>query len=136
MTLEARRKNQGKQYTVVSQEDRVIRHWHRPGDHLPVIIGHNGKDYLLTKEVVDEARINQRSKLVVLTVDPSGEKLIPAPSKLLTTPVAKESYVTRRGGEYTKVTPVDSEINWKAVAWVVSSIFALACLATVTALGA
>lgn len=139
MTLEARRKNQGKQYSVVSTADRTIRYWHKPGDRLPVMLTHACKDYILTKEVVEEARINQRSKLVVLTVDASGEKLIHAPSKLrklLTTPVAKESCVTRRGGEYTKVTPVDSEINWKAVAWVVSSIFALACLATVTALGA
>ena len=139
MTLEARRKNQGKQYSVVSTADRTIRYWHKPGDRLPVMLTHAGKDYLLTKEVVEEARINQRSKLVVLTVDASGEKLIPAPSKLrklLTTPVAKESYVTRRGGEYTEVTQVDSEINWKAVAWVVSSIFALACFATVLTLGA
>lgn len=139
MTLEAHRKNQGKQYTVVSPEDRVIRYWHRPGEHLPVILTHAGKDYLLTKEVVEEARIHQRSKLVVLKVDDTGEKLIPAPSKLrkhFKKPTALPSYSTHRAGSFTEVTPVDEEINWKSVAWVVSTIFALACFATVLTLGA
>lgn len=139
MTLEARRKNQGKQYTVVSIEDRVIRYWHRPGDHLPVILTHAGKDFLLTKEVVEEARVNQRSKLVVLKVDDTGDKLIPAPNKLrkrFTKPKALPSYSTHRSGCFTEVTPVDEEINWKTVGWVVSAVFALACLATVLALGA
>lgn len=122
MTLEARRKNQGKQYSVVSTDDRVIRYWHRPGDHLPVMLTHAGKGYLLTKEVVAEARKNQRSKLIVLQVDDSGDKLVPAPRKL-------RKY-------FTEVTPVDVEINWKTVGWVVSTVFALACLATVLALGA
>lgn len=78
MTLEARRKNEGKQYTVVSTEDRVIRYRHRPGDHLPVMLTHAGKDYLLTKEVIEEARVNQRSKLAVLKVSEDGKTLLPA----------------------------------------------------------
>lgn len=134
MTLEARRKNQGKQYTVVSQEDRVIRHWHRPGDHLPVIIGHNGKDYLLTKEVVEEARIRQRSRLIVLEVDAQGDKLIPCKSAIkrhLCKPVGRE--VTTGKGI---VTELDQEINWKAVAAVVVSLFAVGLLATALTLGA
>lgn len=134
MTLEARRKNQGKQYTVVSQEDRVIRHWHRPGDHLPVIIGHNGKDYLLTKEVVEEARIHQRSRLIVLGVDAQGDKLIPCKSAIkrhMCKPVGRE-VVTGKG----IVTELDQEINWKAVAAVVVSLFAVGLLATALTLGA
>ena len=134
MTLEARRKNQGKQYTVVSQEDRVIRHWHRPGDHLPVIIGHNGKDYLLTKEVVEEARIHQRSRLIVLEVDAQGDKLIPCKSAIkrhLCKPVGRE--VTTGKGI---VTELDQEINWKAVAAVVIGLFAVGLMATALTLGA
>lgn len=134
MTLEARRKNQGKQYTVVSQEDRVIRHWHRPGDHLPVIIGHNGKDYLLTKEVVEEARIHQRSRLIVLEVDAQGDKLIPCKSAIkrhLCKPVGRE--VTTGKGI---VTELDQEINWKAVAAVAIGLFAVGLVATAMTLGA
>lgn len=134
MTLEARRKNQGKQYTVVSQEDRVIRHWHRPGDHLPVMLTHNGKDYLLTKEVVEEARIHQRSRLIVLEVDAQGNTLIPCKSAIksyLCKPVGRE-VVTGKG----IAVEWDNEINWKAVAVVVVSLFAVGLLATALTLGA
>lgn len=134
MTLEARRKNQGKQYTVVSQEDRVIRHWHRPGDHLPVMLAHNGKDYLLTKEVVEEARIHQRSRLIVLEVDAQGNTLIPCKSAIkshLCKPVGRE-VVTGKG----IAVEWDNEINWKAVAVAVVSLFAVGLLATALTLGA
>lgn len=136
MTLEARRKNEGKQYTVVSTEDRVIRYWHRPGDHLPVMLTHAGKDYLLTKEVVEEARIHQRSKLVVLKVSEDGKTLLPAPKCPLKKPKGSYWYTKGRAGSSTMITTVDEEINWKAVALVVFTAFALACFATVLTLGA
>lgn len=139
MTLEARRKNEGKQYTVVSTEDRVIRYRHRPGDHLPVMLTHAGKDYLLTKEVVEEARVHQRSKLLVLKVDPEGNRLVPVPSKLrkvFKKTVCGNGEVVHKAGSATTITPVDEEVNWKAVAWVVFTAFALACFATVLTLGA
>lgn len=139
MTLEARRKNEGKQYTVVSTEDRVIRYWHRPGDHLPVILTHAGKDFLLTKEVVEEARLSKRSKLVVLKVDASGNRLIPAPSKLrkvFKKPVEGDVEVAFKAGGHTSITSVDEEINWKAVGWVVTALFAVGCIASLMTLGA
>ena len=139
MTLEARRKNQGKQYTVVSPADKVIRYWHRPGDHLPVMLTHAGKDYLLTKEVVEEARVHQRSKLVVLQVDPKGDKLIPAQSKLhrvFTKPSAQHTHTTIRAGSATDVIPVAIEVNWDVVGIVVGALFVVGALATFLTLGA
>ena len=139
MTLEARRKSSGKQYSVVSTEDRVIRYWHRPGDPLPAILTHAGKDYLLTKEVVEEARVNQRSKLLVLKVDPEGNRLVPMPSKLrrvFKKPTAGNIEVTSRSGSSTTITTVDEEINWKAVGFVVVSLFLLGVIATGVTLGA
>lgn len=139
MTLEARRKNQGKQYSVVSTEDRVIRYWHRPGDQLPVILTHAGKDYLLTKEVVEEARVHQRSKLLVLKVDPEGNRLVPVPSNLrrvFKKPTAGSIEVTSRAGSSTTITTVDEEINWKAVGFVVVSLFLLGVIAAGSTLGA
>lgn len=139
MTLEASRKNSGKQYSVVSTEDRVIRYWHRPGDHLPVVLTHEGKDYLLTKEVVEEARVNQRSKLLVLKVDPEGNRLVTMPSKLrrvFKKPTAGSIEVTSRAGSDTTITTVDEEINWKAVGFVVVSLLLLGVIATGITLGA
>lgn len=139
MTLEARRKNQGKQYTVVSPADKVIRYWHRPGDHLPVMLTHAGKDYLLTKEVVEEARIHQRSKLVVLQVDPKGDKLIPAPSKLrkvFTKTSVQVGQTSTKAGSTTGVSPVVTEVNWDVVGIVVGAFFVVGALATFLTLGA
>lgn len=133
MTLEARRKNEGKQYTVVSPEDRVIRYWHHPGDHLPVMLTHAGKDYLLTKEVIEEARVNQRSKLLVLKVSEDGKTLLPAAKCPMKKTKTYGSWVSPKGPT---VTIVDEEINWKSVGLVVAALFLTACFATFYHLGA
>lgn len=134
MTLEARRKNQGKQYTVVSPEDRVIRHWHRPGDHLPVMLTHAGKDYLLTKEVVAEARKNQRSKLITLEVTEDGLKAYPTSNPLKAACMVPVAYPQKAAsGEYYEI---KDEVNWDVVGIVVGALFIVGALATFLTLGA
>ena len=93
MTLEARRKNQGKQYTVVSPEDRVIRHWHRPGDHLPAIIGHNELAAELTYRLESMRReISRLRERLSRMVEEPGEGASPQ-STADTPPPAKRDLV-------------------------------------------
>lgn len=140
MTLEARRKNQGKQYSVVSTEDRTIRYWHRPGDPLPVILNHAGADYLLTKEVVEQARVKQRSPLIRLEVQynaDTGKNDLVVPKDLRKTfkRLALEySHTTARAREATHAHEVVEEVNWKAVGIVVAALGVVSVVATAIAL--
>lgn len=73
-SAEVRRKNNGKQFTVVD-DSRFIFHWHRKGEHLPKLLAHHsGARFLLTQAHVDEALKKQRSKLIKIDVNTLTKK--------------------------------------------------------------
>lgn len=72
MTATLNRKNNGKQFTVVDTATRNILHWHRPGDHLPILIEGDLFDrdtYVVTQDDVDTAKINKRVHLKAAEVN-------------------------------------------------------------------
>lgn len=75
MTAQVNRKNLGKQFTC-TDETRFIFHWHRPGEHLPVLIRHAGEVYKLTQEHIDAAQAQGHSKLIPIEVNETHKTLL------------------------------------------------------------
>lgn len=73
------RKNKGKQFTAVDTAAREIFHWHRPGEHLPILVQNtNGDQYIINQIDVDLAQENGKTKLGAHnaeTIDTMAESL-------------------------------------------------------------